>query len=346
MFNSDDIHVTRRLAEEGLLVVIQPKTKIEWRPFEEARKFARSLGLKGQKEWYEYAKSDKKPKDIPYTPNEVYRKEWKGMGDWLGTGNISCKNKVFRPFKEARKFVRSLGLKSQKDWRVYSKSEEKPEDIPSNPNTVYKKEWKGFGDWLGTGTIANFNKVFRSFKESRKFIRSLRLKSEREWRTYAKSNKRPKDIPSRPNKTYKEEWKGMGDWLGTGNISFKNKVFRPFKEARKFVRSLRLKGHKDWCEYSKSGKRPEDIPSHPRETYKEEWKGFGDWLGTGNIANFNKKFRSFKEGRKFARSLGLKSFGEWGAYCKSNKRPKDIPAAPWRTYEREWKGTKDWLGTE
>ena len=25
----------------------------------------------------------------------------------------------------------------------------------------------------------------------------------------------------KPNRTYKKEWKGMGDWLGTGNIATK-----------------------------------------------------------------------------------------------------------------------------
>ena len=36
----------------------------------------------------------------------------------------------------------------------------------------------------------------------------------------------------------------------------------------------KLKGFKE---------KPQDIPSHP-DTYKDEWKGMGDWLGTGSIA--------------------------------------------------------------
>jgi hypothetical protein len=46
-------------------------------------------------------------------------------------------------------------------------------------------------------------------------------------------------------------------------------VYRPFKEAREFVRSLNLKGTKEWQEYCKSGEKPDDIPSAPWETYKE-----------------------------------------------------------------------------
>ena len=39
--------------------------KKNWRSFEEARKFAQSLNLKSGKEWLNYCKSGKKPKDIP-----------------------------------------------------------------------------------------------------------------------------------------------------------------------------------------------------------------------------------------------------------------------------------------
>jgi hypothetical protein len=43
-----------------------------WRKFEEARKFARSLGLKDTIEWYEYAKSGDRPDDIPSNPRLQY----------------------------------------------------------------------------------------------------------------------------------------------------------------------------------------------------------------------------------------------------------------------------------
>ena len=323
---------------------IAPFNKV-YRPFKEARKFIHSLGLKNCREWREYSKSGKCPEDISHTPWNTYKEEWKGLGDWLGTGNIHPSNRVFRPFKEARQFARSLGLKGRKEWEEYSKSGKRPKDIPSNPQLTYKAEWKGFGDWLGTGNIASHNKVYRSFKEAREFARSLGLKSHKEWREYSKSGKRPKDIPSAPWNTYKKEWKGLGDWLGTGAIAPKDREFRSFREARKFVRPLGLKNSKEWNEYSKSGKRPKDIPSCPEKTHKEEWKGYGDWLGTGNIANFNKKFRSFKEGRKFARSLGLKSSAEWKEYAKSGERLKDIPSNPGTVYKEDWKGWGDWLGT-
>ena len=59
-----------------------------WRPFKEARAFARNLGLKSRAEWHEYCKSGKKPSDIPNAPDQQYRETgWAGFGDWLGIDN-------------------------------------------------------------------------------------------------------------------------------------------------------------------------------------------------------------------------------------------------------------------
>ena len=58
-----------------------------------------------------------------------------------------------RPFKEARAFVHFLGLKNAYDWTTYCKSGKKPSDMPANPTAIYREQWKGWGDWLGTGNI-------------------------------------------------------------------------------------------------------------------------------------------------------------------------------------------------
>jgi hypothetical protein len=178
----------------------------------------------------------------------------------------------FRSFTEARKFASSLNLKGVSEWEVYCKSGNKPDNIPSHPNGTYKnKGWQNWGNWLGTGRIADQDKVYRSFAEARKFAISLGLKTGDEWLEYCKSCNKPKDIPQKPARTYKNDWKGMGDWIGTGRISNSNKQYRPYKEARAFVRSLGLKNRDDWNKYCKSGDKPDDISATPWNTYKE-WK--------------------------------------------------------------------------
>ena len=62
----------------------------------------------------------------------------------------------WRPFEEAREFVRSLGLKDIIEWTNYTIGNlpakgTLPEDIPSNPNQTHKNfGWISWEDWLGT----------------------------------------------------------------------------------------------------------------------------------------------------------------------------------------------------
>ena len=143
-----------------------------------------------------------------------------GWVDWLGSGNISPGN--MRPFKEARAYAHKLNLKSHKEWVLYCKNKlkgfkEKPQDIPAIPYSFYENEWKGFGDWLGTGKPTRGS--MRPFKEARVYVQKLNLKSHKEWVLYCKNKlkgfkEKPQDIPYAPARPYKSEWKGMSDWLG------------------------------------------------------------------------------------------------------------------------------------
>ena len=98
--------------------------------------------------------------------------------------------------------------------------------------------------------------------------------------------------------------------------------WRPFEEAREFVRGLRLKSAAEWYSFCKGtmlskGELPIDIPVAAHSIYsKSGWEGMGDWLGTGNIAPRFHKYRDFKKARLFARSLKLKSGSEWLSFCR------------------------------
>jgi hypothetical protein len=113
----------------------------------------------------------------------------------------------------SKNYVQSLGLKNLDEWRKWSKTDARPHDIPTNPQRTYSSEWKGNGDFLGTGTLANKNIKFRSFKDARVYVRTLNLKNSAEWNNFAKSEAKPLDIPAKPFRTYSKEWMGYGDFL-------------------------------------------------------------------------------------------------------------------------------------
>ena len=70
------------------------------------------------------------------------------------------------PFKEARAFVRSLGLKSEAEWRATASQARSPTTFRLVHISVYANDgWAGMGDWLGTGRIAT---AYVSIDPSRK----------------------------------------------------------------------------------------------------------------------------------------------------------------------------------
>jgi hypothetical protein len=179
-------------------------------------------------------------------------------------------------------------LKNQTEWNDYCKSGEKPADIPSNPGKTYANSgWIGINDWLGTG--------WQSFKDARVFVRGLGLKSGDAWKDYCNSGKKPDNIPASPNYVYANSgWVSWMDWLGTD--------FQIFSDAQAFVRGLGLKSKTEWVEYCRSGKRPSDIPSNPNQVYRQSgWIGWGDWLGTSQ-----RKFLASEKAPAFVHGLDLK----------------------------------------
>jgi superfamily II DNA or RNA helicase len=281
------------------------RARLLYRPFRQARAFARKLKLKNTTEWRDFCtgkmpRKGRLPVDVPASPEGTYAdKGWQGYGDWLGTGVISSQLRKYRAFREARAFVHTLNLTSFKQWVAFTKGHMPqlgplPPDIPAYPGQTYaEKGWGGYGDWLGTGTIAPRLRNYRPFRQARAFARKLKLKSATEWFVFSKGDmprlgRRPVDIPANPANTYADKgWQGMGDWLGTGAIATNLREYLPFREARAFVRKLKLVSSTEWRAFCKDkmphkGRLPAEIPANPNKTYADKgWKGYGDWLGTG-----------------------------------------------------------------
>jgi hypothetical protein len=181
--------------------------------FEEARTFARTLNLKGKDAWSKFAESNNRPYYIPVDPRQSYKnKGWVSWNDWLGT-KIDPRNVNFKSYEDAKKRIMSFGIKNQNEWVKFVKTHKKPIDIPANPRQYYEKEWKGWGDWLGTGTISNITKSrnYLSFNDAREEARKLatkyNIKTWDDWYKAVKERKIPEIIPSDPNRVYSKKRK-------------------------------------------------------------------------------------------------------------------------------------------
>ena len=260
--------------------------KEEFLPFKKALQYARSLKLKSLKEWKDWAKTGVRPANMPFCPDLIYKHDgWQGYGHWLGTGNVRGGNgQQFLPLKQALLYARTLKLKSKKEWEDWAKTDVRPADMPSNPHRTYKHDgWQGYGHWLGTGNLVGGKPAFLPFKKALLYARTLKLKTLKEWKDWAKTGVRPANMPSNPDKIYKHDgWQGYGHWLGTGNVRVGyGQQFLTFDKALLYARSLKRKSQTEWTHWAKSGARPVNMPSTPPQTYKHDgWQGYGHWLGT------------------------------------------------------------------
>ena len=178
-----------------------------------ARAIVEKLGLKSEKEWREWCKAGQRPSNIPATPSQTYRDDgWISVPDWLGyEGPVTSGSML--PFLAARVIVRKVMLKSKKEWKALCKSDQRPTNIPSNPDRTYRDDgWVSWPDWLGKE--GGYGAML-PFLAARAIVREFKLKNQQEWREWCKSGQRPSNIPSLPSKTYRNDgWISVPDWLG------------------------------------------------------------------------------------------------------------------------------------
>jgi hypothetical protein len=125
---------------------------------------------------------------------------------------------AWKSFTEGRALARGLGLKGQRGWEVWSKSGQRPSDIPFNPQQAYRDDgWISWPDWLGSeGRVSA--KDMLPFAVGRAYAWKLKLRSKREWKEWSKSGQRPSNIPSNPERTYRDDgWISYPDLLGYGS---------------------------------------------------------------------------------------------------------------------------------
>lgn len=302
--------------------------RLAWKTFEEARTYARSLKLKGFRQWVELAKAKKLAYNVPTHPESAYKgKGWAGTADFLG-----YKTKTIIPFKEARTIARGLKLKGLKDWRQLAATK-LPENLPHNPEGTYKnKGWEGWGDFLGYIGSQPKRRKLVPFEEARDYARSLGLKGISQWQKLGKANKLPPNIPRAPASVYKGKgWAGSIDFLGNETLTF--------EKARQSARKARVPNKKTWQKLNQH-KTVKGMPKYPSAAYQGKgWAGWPDFLGN------ELSLLPFEKARKYARELSLKSQREWVALRKARKLPRNIPTSPRSFYKgKGWAGWDDFLG--
>lgn len=155
------------------------------------------------------------------------------------------RTKTMRNYKDARDFVRGLGLKDTAAWHAYAASDARPKDIPVYPWVAYRDYFAATGEKF---SINDF----------------IGARAKR----------------GRPRKDENREPKARKPKVETKVVEVQKSAY---ETAKDIVRGLHLKSRAEFTEMSKNGKRPEGVPARPDLTF-EEWEGWATFLGNAKPA--------------------------------------------------------------
>ena len=125
-------------------------------PFDDVKKWvSQNLNIKSKSEWYK--NTDKIPEFIPSNPREVYLKRgWVSWGDFLGTNKVWDNLVIYLKYENSKEIIKKMNISTGKEYKNMAKENKIPSYIPNRPERYYKKRgWVSWGDFLGTGRIAN-----------------------------------------------------------------------------------------------------------------------------------------------------------------------------------------------
>jgi len=132
-----------------------------------------------------------------------------------------------------------------------------------------------------------------SYTEVKDWVKqNLKVTSKSKW--YININNIPDFIPSNPREVYlKKGWISWGDFLGTNKVWDNLVSYISYEESKKTIKDLKINSGVEYKKFAKENKLPKNIPNRPERYYKKRgWISWGDFLGTGRIANQYKKIRS------------------------------------------------------
>ena len=137
--------------------------------YEQAKKYMLTQNLSNEKDFRKWRVN--KPDFIPSNPNRTYRNRgWVSFSDFLKNEISIPNNREFRPYKEVKKFVQSIGIKNSRDWYDYIENNKLPIDIPKTLEYVYENEWEGWPKFLNS---KNARQYIINKKTGKKYLLKL-----------------------------------------------------------------------------------------------------------------------------------------------------------------------------
>ena len=230
--------------------------------YDEASEVAQLLGLKSHQEYIKGYKQDPK---LPSAPSALYRRDWVGWHNFLGTE---------RPVEKYATYAEASAAAQKQGFVLFSEYVNgylRDPKLPSDPRTTYAEDWSDSYDFLGTERP---EEKYATYDEASEVVQQLGFKSQQE---YFKGYKQDPKLPRDPFKFYVKDWVNWYDFLGTERPSEKYAAYTEASEAAKQL------GIKTQPEYLKGYKQDPKLPGDPATCYVKDWVNWPTFLANENV---------------------------------------------------------------
>lgn len=281
-------------------------THKKFHTYSEAKVAVKKLEIKTRQEYTKRYKEDPK---LPSSPTLVYK------DSWIGTLDFFSKEKPnYLTYDEAKKAVQVKGFQSVDEYLNGYKSDPK---LAGNPRAVYKTNWLGWPDFLGT--------FYTTLTEAKKAALSI---GARHMEEYRKNYKTDPKLPYHPNQLYRDSWVNWGDFLES-----KSFLYISYSQAQSAVRTLTITTHNEYQEHHKKDPR---LPSNPSEYYVDNWINWNSFLDQQSCW-----YKTYAQAQTAVQIIGFKTMDEYeSGYTQDIK----LPRYPAKLYAGIWTSPSDFFG--
>ena len=113
--------------------------------YSEAKEYLSQFSFINEEEFYDWAKTDERPENIPASPRKTYGADFISMGDFLGNGNFRTKD--WLSYEEYKKEIQKKQFNSINEFKEWAKVNCKELDFPANPFNIYP-QFEGWPEFL------------------------------------------------------------------------------------------------------------------------------------------------------------------------------------------------------
>lgn len=253
----------------------------------------------------------------------------------------------FVSYDECKAWALNHNITGEAQWRTF-KEKRRGTQIPNNPERVYKNNgWVNWPTFLGNGQRSK-KESWATYEEASQWGQENKIKGAKEW--YRLGDRRPSNMPTSPETTYKNQWVSWPEFLKNGKRSVGS--FASYEEASLWAKNNNIKTGIQWVAFKN---KPHNIPSYPRNVYIEQWMGWASFLGVEpyrgitliskplvrkRVTERKFNFVSYEECAAWAKNNGVKTSKDWK---KIKNRPSNIPSDPPMAYKKVWVSWPEFL---